>query len=99
MESYGEELNSRLLQLTKALNTNTALTTRLRDATREAKRLKKDIKAVEEERERVKLRKQEVLKAKKAKELEDMLSGIAGAVKRGWEMQARQDRGRSVPTI
>lgn len=96
VEMYGEELNARLLQLTKTLNTNNALTTRLRDATGEAKLLKKEIKAVEEERGKVKQRREEALKVKKAKELESMLSGIAGAVKKGWEMQARAVRGGSM---
>lgn len=94
VEMYGEELNARLLQLTKTLNTNNALTTRLCDATREAKSLKKEIKAIEEEREQVEQRKEEALKAKKAKELETMLDGIASAVQKGWEMQAKE-RGRA----
>lgn len=96
VEMYGEELNARLLQLTKTLNTNNALTTRLRDATREAKSLKKEIKAIEDERERVKLEKEEALKAMTARELEEMLRGIADAVKKGWEMHAMQERGGSV---
>ncbi|KAK4692409.1 hypothetical protein P7C71_g4791, partial [Lecanoromycetidae sp. Uapishka_2] len=95
VDMYGEELNLRLLQLTKTLNTNNALTVRLRDANRDAKRLKKDIKAIEEERERIRLATEGALKAKKAKELEDMLSKIAGAVKKGWEIHAETTRGDS----
>ena len=89
VELYGEELNARLLQLTKTLNTNNALTTRLRDSVREARSLKKEIKAMEEEKEQVKLEREEAIKVKKEENLKVMLNGIAGAVKKGWALQAK----------
>ena len=49
--------------------------------------MKKELKELGREREDVRVRKEEVMKARKKGELEELLSGIAGAVKRGWDMQ------------
>ena len=98
VDMYGSELNARLLQLTKALNTNNALTTRLRESTKKVRALKKDIKAVEQEREEVKKRREEAQKAKKARDLEAMLSGIASAIQKGWQMQA-EEKSNEGPSI
>ena len=84
---YAQELASRLLQLTTTLNANTSLQARVRAAAKEERRLKKELKELEREREDVRVRKEEVMKARKKGELEELLSGIAGAVKRGWDMQ------------
>jgi hypothetical protein len=91
VEMYQEELGAKLLQLTRVMNTNTSLNVQVRAATKEVRALKKEIKELEEETEIAKQRKEEVLKAKKARELEELLSGIAGAVKRGWELQKREE--------
>lgn len=88
VDIYTEELSDRLFQLTTTLNANTALNAQVKKATAEEKALKKEIKSLEAERERVRVRREEVLKGKKARELGELLSGIQGAVKRGWEMEA-----------
>lgn len=58
--------------------------------------MKKELKALEKEREEVRVRKEEVLKERKKRELEELLSGIAGAVKRGWDMQKEGEEGDAV---
>ena len=88
---YAEELASRLLQLTTTLNTNTSLQSRVRAAAKEERNLKKEMKQLEKEREDLKVRKEEVITERRKKELEDLLSGIAGAVKRGWDMQKESE--------
>lgn len=93
---YAEELAARLLQLTTTLNANTSLKSRVRAAAKEERGLKKELKALEKEREEVRVRKEEVLKERKKRELEELLSGIAGAVKRGWDMQKEGEEGDAV---
>lgn len=93
---YAKELAARLLQLTTTLNANTSLQSRVRAAAKEERSLKKELKALEKEREDVRVRKEVVMKEKKKRELEDLLSGIAGAVKRGWEMQKEGEEGDAV---
>lgn len=88
VDIYSEELEDRLFQLTTTLNANTSLATQVREARAEERALKKEVKAVKAEREDIKLRTEEVLKAKKARELEKLLNGIKGAVRKGWEMEA-----------
>ncbi|KAF6226964.1 hypothetical protein HO133_008405 [Letharia lupina] len=90
---YAKELASRLLQLTTTLNTNTSLQSRVRAAAKEDRRLKKELKRLEKEREDLGSRKEEVMKERKKKELEELLTGIAGAVKRGWDMQEEGEEG------
>lgn len=49
---------------------------------------KKELKRLEKEREGVRVREEAAAaKEKKKRELEELLGGIAGAVKRGWDMQ------------
>lgn len=93
---YAQELASRLLQLTTTLNANTSLTSRVKAAAKEERRLKKELKGLEREREGVRGRREEVVKERKKMELEDLLSGIAGAVKRGWDMQKEGQEGDAV---
>lgn len=95
-DRYAEELASRLLQLTTTLNTNTSLQSRVRAAAKEERSLKKELKALEKEREDIKVRKEQIMKEKKKRELENLLSGIAGAVKRGWDMQKEGEAGDAV---
>ncbi|CAD6577564.1 MAG: hypothetical protein ASARMPRED_008322 [Alectoria sarmentosa] len=90
---YAKELAARLLQLTTTLNANTSLQSRVRAAAKVERSLKKELKALEKEREDVRVRKEVVTKEKKKRELEDLLSGIAGAVKRGWEMEKEGEEG------
>lgn len=93
---YAQELATRLLQLTTTLNANTSLKSRVKAAAKEERGLKKELKQLEKEREEVRVRKEEVVKARKKMELEDLLSGIAGAVKRGWDMQKEGEEGDAV---
>lgn len=93
---YAQELAARLLQLTTTLNTNTSLKSRVKAATKEERGLKKEVKRLEKEREDIRNRKEEVVKERKKMELEDLLSGIAGAVKRGWDMQKEGEEGDAV---
>lgn len=93
---YAQALASRLLQLTTTLNTNTALQSRVRAAAKEERSLKKELKRLEKEKEDCRVRKEEVLKNRKRRELEELLSGIAGAVKRGWDMQKEGEEGDAV---
>lgn len=93
---YTQELASRLLQLTTTLNTNTSLQSRVRAAAKEERGLKKELKQLDKEREDLAVRKEEVMKERKKRELEDLLSGIAGAVKRGWDMQKEGREGVAV---
>ncbi len=93
---YARGLSSRLLQLTTTLNANTSLHARVRAAAKEERSLKKELKQLEKEREELRSRKEEVLKERKKRELEELLSGIAGAVKRGWDMQKEGEEGDAV---
>lgn len=93
---YAQELASRLRQLTTTLNTNTSLQSQVKAAAKEERSLKKELKQLQKEREDLKGRKEEVMKEMKKRELENMLSGIAGAVKRGWEMQKDGEEGDAV---
>ena len=90
---YAQELASRLLQLTTTLNANTSSQSRARAATKDERGLKKELKRLEREREDVRGRKEEAVKEKKRRELEELLGGIAGAVKRGWDMQKDGEEG------
>ena len=93
---YAKELACRLLQLTMTLNANTSLQSRVKAALKEERKLKKELKQVEKEREDLRVRREEVMKEKKKRDLEDLLSGIAGAVKRGWDMQKEDGEGDAV---
>ncbi|KAM0799529.1 hypothetical protein BDR22DRAFT_822506 [Usnea florida] len=93
---YAQELASHLLQLTTTLNANTALHSRVRAAAKEERGLKKELKRLEKEREDTRVRKEEVVKEKKKRKLEELLSGIAGAVKKGWAMQKEAEEGDAV---
>ncbi len=93
---YARELASHLLQLTTTLNANTSLQSRVRAAAKEERGLKKELKQLQKEREDIKGRKEEVMKERKKRELEDLLSGIAGAVKRGWDRQKEGEGGDAV---
>jgi len=88
VEMYSAELEDRLFELTTTLNANSSLAAQVRKAAAEERGLKKEVKALEAEREKIKLTTEEVLKGKKARDLEKLLSGIKGAVKKGWEMEA-----------
>lgn len=93
---YAEELASRLLQLTTTLNTNTSLQSRVKAAAKEERKLKKELKQLEKEREDLRIRREEAIKERKKRDLEELLSGIAGAVKRGWDMQKEDVEGDAV---
>ena len=93
---YAQELASRLLQLTTTLNTNNSLQSRVRAAAKEEKRLKKELKQLEKEEKDLEVRKEEVMKEQKKRELEELLGGIAGAVKKGWDMQKEGEEGDAV---
>ncbi len=93
---YARELASHLLQLTTTLNANTSLQSRVRAAAKEERGLRKELKQLQKEREDIKGRKEEVMKERKKRELEDLLSGIAGAVKRGWDRQKEGEGGDAV---
>ena len=58
--------------------------------------MKKELKRLEKEREDIRVRKEEVVKEKKKRKLEYLLSGISGAVKKGWEMQKGAEEGDAV---
>lgn len=94
VDTYGEELAARLLQLTRTLNINIALTTRSKAAAKEERALRKGIKKLKEEREEVGVRTEELMNEKKNCELEELLNGISGAVKRGWEMEKARAGGK-----
>lgn len=88
---YARELASRLLQLTTALNANTSLQARVKAVAKEERGLKKELKRLERERGDLRVRREEVVKERKKRELEELLGGIAGAVKRGWDMEKEGD--------
>jgi hypothetical protein len=88
VDLYSDELQDRLFHLTTTLNTNTSLTAQLRKAVAEERALKKVVRSLEAERKIMKQRREEVVKAKKAKELEKMLEGIEHAVRKGRELEA-----------
>lgn len=96
IDLYAQKLTSRLRQLTTTLNTNTSLKSRVKAAAKEERSLKKELKQLQKEREDLEVRKEEMIKGRKKRELEDLLSGIAGAVKRGWEMQKDGEEGDTV---
>lgn len=96
---YAEELASRLLQLATTLNANTSLQSRVRAAAKEERKLKKELKQLEKEREDLRVKKEEVMKERKKRELEELLSGIAGAVQRGWDMQKEGEERDAVAGI
>lgn len=87
IEIYGEELRDNLFHLSRALNENIAVGARQRKLLVQERKLRKEVKALEAERERVRKRNEEILREGKVRKLEDMLSGIGDAVKRGWEME------------
>ena len=63
------------------------LTRRVRESGKEERELRRAVADVEEERERIRLRREEVLKDKEKGRLEGLLKGIERVVLRGWEMQ------------
>ncbi|KAK0516595.1 hypothetical protein JMJ35_001198 [Cladonia borealis] len=87
VEAYGAELEARLIQLTRAVGENEVLTRRVRESGKEERELRRAVADVEGERERIRLRKEEVLKDKEKGRLEGLLKGIERVVLRGWEMQ------------
>lgn len=84
---YAEELEERLFHLSRVLNENVALEKRVRERVAEERGLRREIKEVKAQREEVAARKSAILKGRKEKELETLLSGIGKAVKKGWEME------------
>lgn len=87
---YSEELESRLFDLTQTLDANTTLATRVRLATREGKKLRAELAALQSERAAIALRKQELDeargKARKEAALSVLLTNIEKAVTKGREM-------------
>lgn len=87
---YSEELEARLFDLAQTLDTNTTLSTRVRLATREEKKLRTELAALQSEREAIALRKQELdearEKARKEDSLNALLANIEKAVKNGRQM-------------
>ena len=87
VEAYGAELEARLIQLTRAVGENEVLSRRVRESGREERELRRAVADVEEERERIRLRREEALRGREKGRLERLLKGIEGVVLRGWEMQ------------
>ena len=87
VEAYGAELEARLIQLTRVVGENEVLTRRARESGKEGTELRRAVADVEEERERIRLRREEVLRDKEKGRLEGLLKGIERVVLRGWEMQ------------
>ena len=63
------------------------LSRRVRERGKEERELRRKVGEVEEERERVRVRREEVLREKEKGRLEGLLRGIKEVVKRGWEME------------
>ncbi len=87
LDMYAEELEERLFHLSRVLNENVGLNKRVMERVAEERTLKKEIKEVKAQREEVAARKSAILKGRKEKKLETLLSGIGKAVKKGWEME------------
>ena len=63
------------------------LNRRVRESGKVERELRRAVADVEEERERIKVRREEVLRDKEKGRLEGLLKGIERVVLRGWEMQ------------
>ena len=87
VEAYGAELETRLIQLSRAVGENEVLRRRVRERGKEERELRRKVAEVEEERERVRVRREEVRREKENGRLEGLLRGIKEVVKRGWEME------------
>ena len=90
VEAYGAELEARLIQLTRAVGENEVLSRRVRECGKKERELRRAVGDVEEERERIRVRREEALKEREKGRLEWLLKGIEGAVLKGWEMQWRE---------
>ena len=90
VEAYGAELEARLIQLTRAVGENEVLSRRVKECGRQERELRRAVGDVEEERERIRVRREEALKKGEKGRLERLLKGIEGVVLRGWEMQWRE---------
>ena len=80
-------MEARLIQLTRAVGENQVLSGRVRESGKEERELRRAVADVEEERERIRLRREEALRGSEKGRLERLLKGIEGVVLRGWEMQ------------
>ncbi len=90
VEAYGVELEARLMQLTRAVGENEVLGRRVREIGREERELRRTVADVEEEREGLRVRREEALKEREKGRLEGLLKGIERVVSRGWEMQWKE---------
>ena len=96
VDIYGEELHEGLLHLTTTLNENINLNSEIRKATAEERALKKEIKALEAEKQRrseiaqrQKQQESEGVQESDEEDLETTLNGIRVAVEKGWALQAK----------
>ncbi|MCJ1430112.1 hypothetical protein MMC29_008027 [Sticta canariensis] len=90
IETYGEELDNRLFQLTETLDTNLALSARVRRADKEEKALRAELESLQEEHESIARQTTQIQEANarlhtRAK-LASLLRDIEAAVRQGRKM-------------
>ncbi|KAL9102660.1 MAG: hypothetical protein Q9163_002213 [Psora crenata] len=90
LELYMVELEKRTGQLSRALETNAAVSKRVAAVEKDERQLKMEIKRVGDEKKRACERMEELLKEQKRAQLEDLLGRIASVVAKGWEMEGLQ---------
>lgn len=91
---FTQELEGRMRQLSGAWDTNRALQVRAREMGKREKGLRKEIKAVESEREEVKTGRAVLEREVKRGKLEAALRRIAAIARKGWEEEEEKEEGR-----
>ncbi|MCJ1468286.1 hypothetical protein MMC07_006914 [Pseudocyphellaria aurata] len=90
IETYGEEFNNRLLQLTEILDTNLALLARVRQADKDEKTLGPELKSLQEDGEAMAKQTSQIEEAKSKPQaranLAALIRDIEGAVRHGRDM-------------
>ena len=93
LKLYTQELDQRMRQLSRALDTNVAVKAQVKGLSKEEREVKKELKEVEGERKRVRERIEELEREKRRWELEEALGRIQEIARKGWEMERAKERG------
>ncbi|KAG8533182.1 uncharacterized protein KY384_001965 [Bacidia gigantensis] len=91
LQLYTTEIEQRMRQLSKALDTNASLKVRVKKVAKEERELKKGVKEVEKEAKEARERREDLEKTSKRVEMEGVLRRIAEIARKGWEMERKKE--------
>ena len=87
LELYTQQLEQRLRQLSRALDTNAAMKVKAKALGKQEREVRRELKEVVAEKKRVRERAEKLEKERRRGELEGLMGRIQEAVRKGWAME------------